>query len=96
MVEIKGQVVDRDTLRGLEETPIYVDKIIEGVTDDDGEFIIDVAAGKHLFEVRPREFIPYIKQVMIVGENDTSNKGMYNASTDSKIPKTIHLTRATL
>ena len=91
MVEIKRKIVDVDTLGGVEETPIYLDGKLVGVSDEEGNFSIDASPGKYLFEIRPREFLPVKRRVVI-----TKGGKLLDEKTGKSLKLSIPMSRATL
>ncbi|MCD6161947.1 MAG: hypothetical protein J7K40_05990 [candidate division Zixibacteria bacterium] len=91
MMHITGQIFDTDTGDGIEETPVYLDGRVVAVTDNNGGYSFIAAPGRHRFEVRPREFLYVIRDVMI-----TQDSRMIDHATGRPVRKDLQLTRATL
>jgi len=91
MVEIAGTLTDADTLSGGEQTPIYLNNKIVAVTDEDGNYTLDVPPGDYRLEVRPREFLYVVRDVQITKDGQILDK-----KTGKRVKKTMPLTRATL
>ena len=91
MVKVTGTLTDTDTLSPIDQTPIYLNDTLVGVSDDDGNYALDVNPGEYRMAIRPREFLPLIMPVRIDGHGR-----MYDQHTDRLLKKTIPLTRATL
>jgi hypothetical protein len=91
MVKVIGKLTDIDTLSGIDQTPLYLNDTLVGVTDDDGNYDIDVKPGEYRLAIRPREFLPLLCEVRIDGRGQ-----MIDQKTGRPLKKTIPLVRATL
>lgn len=91
MVKVTGTLTDADTLGAIDQTPIYLNDALVGVSDDDGSYTLDVNPGEYRMAIRPREFLPLIMPVRIDGHGR-----IYDQHTGKLLKKTIPLTRATL
>jgi len=91
MVTVTGKLIDEATLSGIEQTPIYLDKKIVAVTDEDGNYTMSVPAGAYRLEIRPREFLYVIRDVQV-----TPDGRMIDTKTGKPVKKAMSLTRATL
>lgn len=91
MVTVTGKLVDEATLSGIEQTPIYLNKKIVAVTDEDGNYTLDVPPGAYRLEIRPREFLYVIRDVQVTPDGRILDK-----KTGKPIKKSMPLTRATL
>ncbi len=91
MVTVTGKLIDEATLAGIEQTPIYLNGRIVAVTDEDGDYTLDVAPGDYRLEVRPREFLYVIRDVQVTPDGRIIDK-----KTGKLVKKTMPLTRATL
>ncbi|MEA3338435.1 MAG: hypothetical protein U9R15_00570 [Chloroflexota bacterium] len=91
MVTITGTLIDSDTLSGIEQTPIYLNKKIVAVTDEEGTYSLTVSAGEYRLEIRPREFQYIIRDIRV-----TPDGRMIDTKTGKPIKKSMPLTRATL
>jgi hypothetical protein len=91
MVKVIGKLTDVDTLSGIDQTPVYLNGTLVGVTDDDGNYDIDVKPGEYRLAIRPREFLPLLREVRIDGRGQ-----MIDQKTGRPLKKTIPLVRATL
>lgn len=83
--------MDVDTLGGLEESPVYINGILKAVTDTDGNFSLDVKPGKYLLEIRPREFFPIKRKVII-----TADGKLLDEKTGKSLKMSLPMSRATL
>lgn len=91
MVTVAGKLVDEATLSGIEQTPIYLNKKIVAVTDEEGNYSLTVSAGAYRLEIRPREFQYIIRDIRI-----TEDGRMIDTKTGKPLKKSMPLTRATL
>ena len=91
MVKVSGKLTDADTLGFIDQTPIYLNDTLVGVSDDDGDYELDIKPGEYRMAIRPREFLPLIMPVRIDGHGR-----IYDQHTGRLLKKTIPLTRATL
>jgi len=91
MVTVTGKLIDSDTLSGIEQTPIYMNKKIVAVTDEDGNYSMSVSAGAYRLEIRPREFLYVIRDVQVMPDGR-----IIDTKTSKPIKKEMPLTRATL
>jgi len=86
-----GVQIDGTNNRTIEEAPMYLDGRVAAVTDNNGGYSFIAAPGRHRFEVRPREFLYVIRDVMI-----TQDGRMIDQATGRPVRKDLRLTRATL
>ena len=91
MVKISRKVMDVDTLSGVEETPVYLNGVLKGVTDEAGGFSFDAPPGKYLLEIRPREFLPIKRRVVI-----TADGKLLDEITGKSLKMSLPMSRATL
>ena len=91
MVKVIGKLTDADTFGGIDQTPLYLNETLVGVTDDDGNYDMDVKPGVYRLAIRPREFLPLISEVIINGRGQ-----IIDQKTGRPLKKTIPLVRATL
>jgi len=91
MVKISRRIIDVDTISGISETPVYINGILKAVTDVNGKFTMDVAAGTYLLEIRPREFFPIKRKVII-----TADGKLLDEKTKRSLKQEMPMSRATL
>jgi hypothetical protein len=92
MPKISARIIEEDTKAGVEETPIYLDKKLVAVTDDEGFYTIDnVPPGDYRIEIRPREFQYIIRDITI-----TEDGRIIDKKTNRMFRKDIAMVRITL
>ena len=92
MTKIAARIIEEDTKAGVEETPIYLDKKLVAVTDDEGFYTIDdVPPGDYRIEIRPREFQYIIRDITI-----TEDGRIIDKKTNRMFRKDIAMMRITL
>jgi len=91
MVTLSGKLVDEASLAGVEQTPLYLNGKIAAVSDEDGNYTLDIKPGEYRLEVRPREFLYIIRDVRI-----TPDGRIIDVKTGKPIKKELPMVRATL
>ena len=91
MPKIASRIIEEDTKAGVEETPVYLDKKLVAVTDDEGFYTINAPAGDYRIEIRPREFQYIIRDVTI-----TEDGRIIDKKTNRIFRKDIEMARITL
>lgn len=91
MVKISRRIIDVDTLSGVENSPVFMNGILKAASDDNGAFTIDVAPGTYLLEIRPREFFPIKRKVIV-----TADGKLLDEATKRSLKQEMPMSRATL
>lgn len=91
MTKIAARIIEEETKAGVEETPIYLDKKLVAVTDDEGFYAINAPAGNYRIEIRPREFQYIIRDITI-----TKDGRIIDKKTNRMFRKDIEMVRITL
>jgi hypothetical protein len=91
MTKVTNRIIEEDTKAGVEETPVYLDKKLVAVTDDEGFYTINAPAGDYRIEIRPREFQYIIRDITI-----TEDGRIIDKKTNRMFRKDIEMARITL
>lgn len=91
MVTLSGKLIDEASLAGVEQTPMYLNGKLIAVTDEDGNYTLDVAPGDYKLEIRPREFLYILRDVRV-----TPDGRILDIKTGRALKKSMPMVRATL
>ena len=91
MVLISGKLIDEASLAGIEQTPLYLNGKIAAVSNEDGNYTLDVIPGDYKLEIRPREFLYVLRDVRV-----TPDGRILDIKTGRPLKKDMPMVRATL